>query len=90
MQRDKDTLRLNQIADIKAGKPAVKTTEKSEFNSEVEANRPTFSRYVHPEKSRMFTQPEMSRLRRYEQIWPDGIEHDAAAMRNFRVTRKNA
>ena len=89
MQRNKEVLLLNQIADIKAGKPAVKTTEKSEFNLDSEANRPTSSRYMYPEKGRMLTQREMSTLRRNEQIWPNGVDHDAAEMRSFRVTRKN-
>lgn len=89
MQKNKDRLRLGQIADIKAGKPAVKTTEKSGFNQEVEANRPTDTQNVYPEKGRMLTQREMSTLRRNEQIWPDGIEHDAAEMRDFKVTRKS-
>jgi len=89
MQKNKEALRLRQILDIKSGKSAVETTEKSEFNGEVEANRPTDTRNVYPEKGRMLTQREMSTLRRNEQIWPDGIEHDAAEMRGFKVTRKN-
>ena len=85
MQKDKKIRDLQTILDIKDGKPMPRTTEKSEFNSEVEANRPTYTLYNKSQKGRMLTQSEMARLRRLEQIWPNSIQDDADNMRGFKV-----
>ena len=85
MQKDKEAQKLQQMLDIKDGKQVSKTTEKSNFNKELEANRPTHTYYKHAPKGRMLTQHEMARIRHNEQIWPDGVQHDADFFRDFQV-----
>lgn len=85
MQKNKDSQRLKLMNDIKAGKPVVHTTEKSAFNQAAEVNRPTYTYYVKGTRGRMLTQFEMYLLRRWEQIWPCGIQTDADSMRDFKV-----
>lgn len=66
---------LQHILDIKDGKPMMRTTEKSEFNKTLEANRPEYTRYGYSPKGPMLSQRAMRRLRFEEQLWgSEGLE----------------
>ncbi len=74
MKKNTAALRLQRMLDIKDGKPMPRTTETSEFNQAAEANRPIgTSCHARTQQGRMYTQAEMSILRRCEQIWPGSL-----------------
>lgn len=85
VQKDKESARLDRMLAIRDGEPVVRTTEQSEFNRALEANRPN-PKYSHCSqdtlRGRMFTQYEMHQLRRMEQIWPNSVEYDAENLRS--------